>query len=166
MIEYIWQDLIFPLILTPIQQQQRQLNNKFSLAKWVAKCPQLHAAGNTPWLCWLPACLHLSLAEEVLCSKAAPQLGCVRWHKHQVCIAGSVWPSLAHCSTVRSWCFTVCHIRARARPFITNADLDSVNVSWLNEMAECCLKTKFQEVSSCENGPWDRTADPKMSQAP
>lgn len=137
MIEYIWQDLIFPLILTPIQQQQRQLNNKFSPAKWVAKCPQLHAAGNTPpQLCWLPARLHLPLAEEVPCSKAAPQLGCVRWHKQQVCIAGSTWPSLPHCSMAHSQCFTVCHIRAQAQPFIANADLDPVNelVKWDGQM--------------------------------
>lgn len=39
MIEYIWQDLIFPLILNLIQQQQRQLNNKFFSSKMSCKMP-------------------------------------------------------------------------------------------------------------------------------
>lgn len=39
MIEYIWQDLIFPLILNLIQQQPRQLNNKFFSGEMSCKMP-------------------------------------------------------------------------------------------------------------------------------
>lgn len=39
MIEYIWQDLIFPLLLNLIQQQPRQLNNKFFSGEMSCKMP-------------------------------------------------------------------------------------------------------------------------------